>query len=382
MRKSLLLGLVTLSTFLFPTVALASFAPADRETFRCVTKRSCPGPTFVTFNSFIDAPGPDAPSGGDERAFFEARPAGQSGQTGFSDPIAVQDGQQVELKVYIHNDGNPNLMGTDAAAAQNTNVSIQLPNGTSGTNSGIAYISANNARPRLISDTLDFTSSRPVNMTFDTNSPVNVTRNDGKDDGDNNFTTTQANNAIFTQTNSMSINLDNWPGGFASRGWLTVMATAHVVPATTTVQPVFACTSLLRGNVNNNQTTFTATTNGEVAGATIATYNFTVKGPNGQVVDSSTVNTSAQSAVYNFNQSTPGTYTVSAVAVSDKGTTSSATCTQQITVAQPTATLSASTTVQPTPTLPNTGASGVVGIFTGVSALGTAGHYAIRRHRR
>src|SRR5579862_9101761 len=101
MRKILLLSLTGVLTLLFPVAALAGFAPADRQTFMCVTNTSCPGPTIVTFNSFVGSPSPDAPAGGDERAFFEARSASSaSTQTGFSDPLTVTDGQQIELRVY------------------------------------------------------------------------------------------------------------------------------------------------------------------------------------------------------------------------------------------------------------------------------------------
>jgi hypothetical protein len=69
---------------------------------------------------------------------------------------------------------------------------------------------------------------------------------------------------------------------------------------------------------------------------------------------------------------------------SDKGSTNPANCSQQVAVSAPAVVSAASstTTPPPAPVLPNTGAGDVVGVFTGVSALGAAGHYAVRRWRR
>ncbi|MBX4197424.1 hypothetical protein KW801_02615 [Candidatus Saccharibacteria bacterium] len=382
MHRAFILSLASLMLVLFPTVASASFAPADRQTFQCISNEDCPGPTFVTFNSFTDAPNPDAPNNGDERGFFEAKDAAlsTSPQDGFSDTLAVRDGELVMFRVYVHNDANPNLMGVDAATAHNVSVMVQLPANNSVDNSAIAYISSTNSRPLQISDTVSFSSTSPVNLTFDQNSPVNITKRTNNGTGD--FATNMAGGVAFTDNNNVKINLGDWPGGFNNHGLITFTAVVH----TNTIQPVaFACSSLLRSTIDNNRSTFTANANGTVSGANITSYNFTVKDSSGRVVDNSTVNTNAQSAIYNFNQSTPGTYTVSSVVNSDKGSTSSSVCSQQITVLAPTSTLSAATTSTPvtaTTNLPNTGAGDILGIFSGASILGGAGHYAVRRLRR
>ena len=62
----------------------------------------------------------------------------------------------------------------------------------------------------------------------------------------------------------------------------------------------------------------------------------------------------------------------------DHGSTNASACTKQVTVAAvPTTPTTPTTTV-----LPNTGAGDVLGIFTGVSAFGGAGHYIVSRRRR
>lgn len=376
MHRALLLTISGFLAVALPSLAHASFAPADRQTFQCVTTEDCPGPTFVTFNSFTDAPNPDAPAGGDERAFFEVA-NGSNGQNGYGDSLAVQDGQTITMRVYIHNNANPNLMGVDAATANNVSIMVQLPNTTSPTNTATAYISSTNARPMQISDTASFSSSLPVNVTLDRNSPISITKRTNNGAGD--FATTTATGVEFTDDNNFKVNLGDWPGGFNRHGVLTFTAVVH----TNTVQPMaFACSSLLRSSIDNNRSTFTASSNSTAAGATVSSYTFSVKDNNGKVVDNSTVLGNAASAVYNFNQTTPGTYTVSAVVNSDKGNVNC--LNQQVTVNAP-ATLSASTTTTPTTTattLPNTGAGDILGIFSGASVFGGAAHYVIRRQRR
>lgn len=134
----------------------------------------------------------------------------------------------------------------------------------------------------------------------------------------------------------------------------------------------FECKALDVTKVDRTRFTFTA--RAEATNATIQSYTFTVKNSAGATVDTNTVNTSANSAVYNFNQSTAGTYTVSVIVKTDKGSTSvKDNCTKQITVdAQP--------VVQGKTTLPDTGPSALLGVFAGASALGTAAHYAFRRY--
>jgi hypothetical protein len=378
MRRALLLTISGFLALLFPSAALAGFAPADRQTFQCVTTEDCPGPTFITFNSFTDAPNPDAPAGGDERAFFEVADGSSGNQNGFGDSLSVQDGQSITLRVYIHNDANPNLMGVDAATAHNVSVLVQLPSATSPTNTATAFISSTNARPLQISDTLSFSSGSPVNVTLDRNSPISITKR--TDNGAGDFATTTTTGVEFTDGNNFKVNLGDWPGGFNQHGVLSFTAIVHA----NTVQPVaFVCSSLTRANIDNTHSTFSATSNNTAAGATISSYNFTVKDSSGQVVANSSVANNQPSAIYNFNQSAPGTYTVSAVVNSDKGNVNC--LSQQVTVGAPVTLSSSTTTTTPTTTttaLPNTGVGDVLGIFTGASAFGGAAHYVIRRYRR
>jgi hypothetical protein len=145
------------------------------------------------------------------------------------------------------------------------------------------------------------------------------------------------------------------------------------------VTPVvnLACTEL--GIVSVDRTTFDLTAKSSVQNANVTGYVFTTKDSNGNTVDNHSVSTSALSTTYRYSQSNVGTYTVSAIVNTDKGSTAAtAACTKQFTVT------AAPTTPAPTKatSLPNTGAGDVVGLFAGASAAGTAAHAIVTRRKR
>jgi len=385
MRKSVLLGLASLLMVLFPAAALATFAPADRTTLQCVSRTDCPGPNYVTFNAFTDAPNPDAPNGGDERGFFEAKDAiSTSVMDGFSDNLTVRDGQRLLMRVYIHNDANPDF-GAAVSTARNVRVQVRLNNSATGTGAApIAYITADNAIPTTVSDTVSLTGSTPFSLAVDQNSPVSIT---SRINGEGDFITRPISGTAMSGVDNFSVNLGDWPGGFKNHGSITFVAVVRMNSVQpNVVQPIkFVCSALDMNTIDNNRATFTAVSNPSAAGANVSSYTFTVKDSSGNVVDSSTVYTTASSAVYSFNQSAPGTYTVSSVVNSDKGSTTASGCSRTFTVnAQPityatSTTASASNRYNTGKALPNTGAGDVLGLFSGASLFGAAGHYLRRR---
>jgi len=113
-------------------------------------------------------------------------------------------------------------------------------------------------------------------------------------------------------------------------------------------------------------------------------------------VDTATVTTSALSAVYHFNQSAAGTYTVNVVINTDQGSTKGkCDCSVKVTV-KPAPTPPVTPPVTPTPpttppttpkvqaatTLPNTGPGDIGAMFVGTSAFGGVGHYLVSRRKR
>lgn len=119
-----------------------------------------PGFDHVTFNSFINTP-----VYGDERAFYLGRQPGGPMQ----DVMQVQPGQEVTLESYVHNGADPSLNGPNfdgPGVARNTQVRILIPSGTNTSLRSISYISASNASPGTVADTVDFRSSVPFSLSY------------------------------------------------------------------------------------------------------------------------------------------------------------------------------------------------------------------------
>lgn len=140
----------------------ASWSP-ERETFTIDEPAD-----YVTFNSITDNP-----NYGDERTFFDAKPASHDEEGGFSDKIEVsdlEDGEKVTLRMYVHNNAKEELNGEDfegEGVAENTRVRAMLPEATDRALRPIGYISADNADPGEVSDTVDLHSDgRPFNLDF------------------------------------------------------------------------------------------------------------------------------------------------------------------------------------------------------------------------
>jgi hypothetical protein len=93
----------------------------------------------------------------------------------------------------------------------------------------------------------------------------------------------------------------------------------------------FACDALDVTKVSRTRFDFVA--RASVTNATVQNYVFTTKDANGNVVDAKTVTTSALSANYTFERDVVGTYTVTVVVNTDKGSVGVvAVCTKKVTV--------------------------------------------------
>ena len=303
-----------------------------------------------------------------EAYFFRDKNA-NSPNPGFTNGTVDINDDAVLVQAFVSNDsGSGSLAG-------NTVLTITLPTGSATVQTASATISADNAGS--ITDNVSMKDSQPFSLAFDQNAPVYIAK---RSSSTSDYVNTAASNYRING-NVMTVNMGDWAGGSNQQGLVTI----RVLVTRPSVLPAFACAGLIRSSIDNNRSTFTATSNGTAAGANISGYTFTVKNSAGQVVATSTTSTSSQNGIYNFNQASPGTYTVTAVVTSDKGTTAvTSTCTQSVTVP---AVLSSATTTTTTNTpkaaaLPNTGAGDVLGIFSGASAVGAAGHYLSRRFRR
>lgn len=111
--KSFAIGLAAVAvTASVPATSFAAFGPANRATFTCSTPTTCVGADYVAFNSFTNAP-----NYGDERAFFDGKDATDVNGK-FTDVMNVKNGQEVQLRVYVHNNADPKRTAAGQAIAK------------------------------------------------------------------------------------------------------------------------------------------------------------------------------------------------------------------------------------------------------------------------
>ncbi len=166
--KKLLVGIVAAAVTTIGVVGAVHAWSPERPTYTVES----PAP-HVTFNSITNNP-----NEGDERAFFEVKDATNTQPNGFSGKAEVKDGQEMLLRVYVHNNAADNLNGTNftgSGVAKNTKVRIFLPTDTSTALSANAYVSADNAQPQIVADTIDFTGQNDFGVEYVPGSAVQYT---------------------------------------------------------------------------------------------------------------------------------------------------------------------------------------------------------------
>lgn len=130
-------------------IATAGFGP-DRP-----TKDWNVDPTgfdYVVYNSFINMEGK-----GDERDFLEGVQVGRDAT--WTDPINNVEAGEIEVKLYMHNNAASNLNASGVGIATKVNARVELPGGQTQTKELKGFISAENANPVEITDTLSITGS-------------------------------------------------------------------------------------------------------------------------------------------------------------------------------------------------------------------------------
>lgn len=144
-------------------IGLAEFYP-DRPTFdyNVESQRvgSMNGPVF---NSFINTP-----SYGDERSFLDAARTDQTAAGSFKNVLPdVTDGsKEIVVRMYVHNNANQSTNADGTGIARNAKVRIAVPTATSNVLRARGYISADNATPQLVEDTVDFTATEDFNIAY------------------------------------------------------------------------------------------------------------------------------------------------------------------------------------------------------------------------
>lgn len=336
---------------LVPVVhAAVQFGP-DRPTYTWNSPSD-----HITFNSITNNPDPSI---GDERTFVSARDAASSDMLTYSKNLTVHDNEEVLVRVFYHNDAGENLN----LVATNTKVKVALPSGSSTAPQIAAYISADNATPSMVWSTMDISAGgQPFTMEYISGTAQlwNQAQNG-----------TALSDSVVSSGAQIGFNqIDGKiPGCSKFSGYVTIKVRVHVA---STVQPVYSCDALHVTSLGNRSFKYKVDATAK-NGATITGYTF-------DFGDGNSVNTTSNSTSHTYGKD--GTYTTTAtVKFNVGGSEKSAACSQTIKISTKkpvTPVVSAATTK----TLPNTGPGDVLGIFSGVSALGAAGHYITRRFRR
>lgn len=304
-RRKITAGIVTagLALVLIPALHGAADWGPVRTTFTWANPAS-----YITFNSITDNP-----QVGDERKFYGVADVNS---TQYTKAINVSDNEEVSLRVYYHNNAASNLN----LVATNSRVRFALPSTASTSTWSTAHISADNATPGDVADTVDFTGALPFTLSYEPGTAQiwnNVLRG------------TQLSDSIVTSSGALIgySQIDGRiPGCSQYSGYVTIKVRVRMQAP----QANFACSGLDVAEVDRTHFNFTALAT--ATNANVTSYSFVAKDGNGNVVDTKNVSTSALSAQYAFNQSNPGTYTVSVVVNTDHGSTNAGDCSKQITV--------------------------------------------------
>jgi hypothetical protein len=144
----------------------------DRVPFRCERQDECAGPRFVSFNSYFNAP-----EYGDERAFFDAKRASEGPGTGYHDSLHISSSTTLLMRAYIDNDTYQDPSGANDAI--DTRLRLELPDEPVYDAHPTAYLRADNAKPRVVWDTVHLYASRPMRIAYVPGSAEITRRDDG-----------------------------------------------------------------------------------------------------------------------------------------------------------------------------------------------------------
>lgn len=339
------LGVFTGLAFSAIAYATPAFGPS-RPTFTWANPA-----TYITFNSITDSP-----VWGDERYVVKARDV-NAGTNTYSNNVAVTDNQELLVTTHFHNNAASSLN----LVAKNTKVKVALPQ-TEATNQSLtSYISADNANPTQVWATMDMTSTYPFTLEYISGSAQLKT---------NYITTALSDNVVKDGVLVGTYHPNGEVKGCSEfSGYVSFRVKVHKKEAP---KPVYSCDALNVDVLNNRQISasvaFTAKD-----GATFSSVDYDFGDGTAALHTNST-------AAVNHTYAKDGTYTITStvnfkINVDGQVKDVSSKCVKKVTITTPQV-----LPVTTTP-LPNTGAGSVLGLFAGVSALGTAGHLVFRRYR-
>ncbi|HEU5005283.1 MAG TPA: hypothetical protein VFT49_04370 [Candidatus Saccharimonadales bacterium] len=321
--------------------AAATFGPS-RPTFTWADPAN-----YITFNSITDNP-----TWGDERQLLKTRDLNSS-TSAYSTSTQVTDGEDVVLAVYFHNNAATFL----GLSATNTQVKIVLPSGSASTQTATAYISADNANPAQVWATAELTNAQPFSLTYEPGTAKLYTNYvNGIALSDN-----VVNGGTLVGSNGPDGKV---PGCAQFSGYVTIRAKVHVQP----VQQTFSATATASATASASAKATCPNTGASASATASASASATA------TATSNVSQADAQSKAQNqAQQQANANAQAKAKADAQAKANASVNCSTPVTT----------TTSTPKPTaLPNTGAGDVVGLFSGISTVGAAGHYIVNRRNR
>ena len=343
-------AVVTVLALGVSATAFASFFPADRATYTCVTPDNCPGADHVVFDSFTNNP-----VVGDERPFL----AGSINGANVQDRLQVKDGDEVVVRAYVHNNADATKMDGEAnTVAKNVKFKLLVPTASQSDTNMIGFISADNANPATINDTMSVFGGSNFTLEYVKGS-AQFTH---KADGVNQITTHLSDDIVAGGAALGDIN-----GCFAYSGYVTAVVKVHM-PTTEVKTPQYSCDLLhvVADNDNRKVTVDkfqTTATNGAAFKQAVIDWG-----------DQTPTLTTDHVVNQGHQYAADGTYKITATAhftVNGEGdkTATSETCVQTVTF-----TSTPNTPPTTPPELPNTGAGNVIGLVAGAAAAGTIGY--------
>lgn len=144
----------------------------DRAPFRCERPDDCEGPSFVSFNSYVNAA-----NYGDERAFFDAKRTSEGPGTRYHDSLHIQSSTTLLMRAYVDNDAYQDPGGANDAI--DTRLRVELPDSPVYEAHPTAYLRADNTKPPVIWDTVYLHASRPMRIAYVPGSTEVTHRHDG-----------------------------------------------------------------------------------------------------------------------------------------------------------------------------------------------------------
>lgn len=112
---------------------------------------------YITFNSITNNP-----NYGDERNFTTIKDVSHSGPGGWKDTITVENGKEYIVSIYVHNNAHQDLN----LVSTNTRVSASVPATTANNVQIDGFITADNANPNKIWDSVVMTSDKKFNISY------------------------------------------------------------------------------------------------------------------------------------------------------------------------------------------------------------------------